>query len=101
MILPQSPCDIRDPLEAGFQKHDVAPLVSFEAPLNESILSYSANGMGISFVPEMVVSHVSLKNIVYKKIKGNPVTRTIHLFSRTKAVFDRFYSSIPNKRNDT
>jgi DNA-binding transcriptional LysR family regulator len=90
IILPKGPCDIRNTLEAAFIEYRIEPIVKMEVPLNESMLSYSANNLGISFIPEMVAANLSMKNIVYKKIKNEPLKRSLHFFARSTAVFDLF-----------
>lgn len=90
IILPKAPCDIRQTLDAAFIEFGIEPIIKMEVPLNESMLSYSANNIGISFIPEVVAGNLSMKNIVFKKIKNEPLKRSIHFFSRSTAVFDLF-----------
>ena len=87
IILHQAPCDIRYTLIEGFQKAGIAPNVVLEASLNDSLLGYSASGLGLSFIPEMVARNVVHKNIVYKKIAGDPFQRRVYLFARNMQPF--------------
>lgn len=88
LILHHAPCDIRDSLDAAFDEHGIEPVVSMEAALNDSLLSYTASGMGLSFLPAMMAANVSHKNIVYKRMQGDPICREIHLFARTQSILD-------------
>lgn len=96
MILPQAPCDIRYTLDSVLKEFGVKPIVKMEVPLNESILSYSSNNIGIAIVPEMVTAHITMKNMVYKRIKHEPLKRTIHFFSRSSAVLEQFHQILEN-----
>ena len=87
LILHQSPCDTRHTLLAGFQQTGIAPRIVLEASFNESLLGYSASGLGLAFVPQMVAANVSHKNIVYKTIAGDPFQRRVYLFARNMQPF--------------
>ncbi|ARU62145.1 hypothetical protein CBW65_14905 [Tumebacillus avium] len=83
IILHQSPCDIRHALLQTFAAHGIEPDIVLEASFNESLLGFTATGLGLSFVPRMLAEHVTHRGIVYKPLTGAPFTRKIYLYTRS------------------
>lgn len=85
LVMHQAPCDIHDTLLAEFERLGYSPHIAMKSP-HESILGYTATGVGLSFIPEMSTQFVAHKDIVYRPIEGTPLYREIRVFTRSEKV---------------
>jgi DNA-binding transcriptional LysR family regulator len=89
IVLQQAPCDIRDDILEGCMNESLQINIAIESPI-ESILGYTVSGFGLSFVPAMVASQISYRDIVYRTISDNPLYRQIVLISRSSEMVHLF-----------
>jgi LysR family hydrogen peroxide-inducible transcriptional activator len=79
VVLHKAPCEIRDGLLEVFLQNGVRPNIVLEASHVDSLLSFTAKGLGITFVPQLVADHLPNHQVLYKRIEGDPCRRNIWL----------------------
>nr|WP_181502935.1 LysR family transcriptional regulator substrate-binding protein [Anoxybacillus vitaminiphilus] len=76
-------CDSRKAVLEGFQQAGF----HLELPY-DSLLSYTAAGYGITFIPSIQAQNITQKGVVFKDIKNNPIRRKIYLLARSQPILE-------------
>ncbi|WP_027408113.1 LysR family transcriptional regulator [Anoxybacteroides tepidamans] len=98
VILQQTACDSREYFELEFRKLGLKPKITLVHGLFESLLAYAVSLEGIAFIPKMMASSITHRQIVYKPIENQYFRRSIHLLARSDAIFNRLmeeFSMLP------
>lgn len=84
LVIHKTPCDVRHFFNNYCSAHNYLAIISLELEFNESIISYVANGFGISFLPRMVASNIVDTSIVTKNIDNKDFHRSVDLVYHPK-----------------
>jgi DNA-binding transcriptional LysR family regulator len=85
ILLPLAGCDSRKAVLEGFYRTGFQPMVHLELPY-DSLLSYTAAGYGITFIPSIQAQNMTQKGVIFKNIKNNPIRRKIYLLARSQSI---------------
>ncbi|HEU4962637.1 MAG TPA: LysR family transcriptional regulator [Bacilli bacterium] len=88
-------CDARCSLLEGFSQQGLPVDIHMEAPY-ETLLGYTAAGVGLSFVPDLQARNSAHKGVVFKRIAGQPLTRNLYLVARSPSLLDLFAAHVAN-----
>jgi DNA-binding transcriptional LysR family regulator len=87
ILLSLTGCDSRKAVLEGFHQAGLQPKVHLEVPY-DSLLSYTAAGYGITFIPSIQAQNMTQKGVVFKDIKNNPIRRKIYLLARSQSILE-------------
>ncbi|WP_164985286.1 LysR family transcriptional regulator [Ammoniphilus sp. CFH 90114] len=82
MILYKDPCDIRTSFRKSCNEAGVHPTQTMELEFNESVLSFVANGLGISITPNMVAERITDPLLTTRKVSSPSLERTVDVVYR-------------------
>ncbi|WP_408010497.1 LysR family transcriptional regulator [Pseudalkalibacillus sp. A8] len=87
IILPLIPCETRLKIENMFKENGISFQLALETPY-ETILGYTAEGIGLSFIPEIQAEHVQHHGVVYRRLEPAALKRTLHFVTKSDLVFE-------------
>ncbi|WP_221563484.1 LysR family transcriptional regulator [Alkalihalobacillus sp. TS-13] len=86
IILPLKPCETRLKIENMYKDNSISFKLALETPY-ETILGYTAEGIGLSFIPEIQAEHVQHHGVVYRRLKPAALKRTLHFVTKSDLVY--------------